>query len=176
MGQSANNPSYQPVLDPYGSGVNMPSIGQQQGGLSGQMPGVYQALAGQLAGGGQGNGSNTGVMAAGNAGALGAGQKEASNLGAAQLTQQDFGNRIGQMQAENEPLFEQQQLGAQNNQFNQQQQNSQTAGAVQSGMSLAQLMYILNRNNNSNQNASLASDQTSLASIGQAANSLPGLQ
>lgn len=137
MGGSQSPPSFNPVTNPYDPSMQAPSLQQQQGATTAP----NAALLNQLASRGGGVQDAAALQNAAQ------GQTLARQKGNANLTQQDFENRIGEMNAINNPKFEQQQLGARDTAYDAQQQNDQAQGATSAALSAAKLLYMLHQLN-----------------------------
>ena len=142
MGGSTNLPAYDPVTNPYGASINVPDLATQEAGANNSIAQQFANTREQTRAATQAQGVG-GVEGQNALNQVAANQNQAELQSNAQLQQQDFQNRLGEMQAINGPLAEQAGLGTQQAQYGQQQQQQQTSSEVGGGIALVSLLASL---------------------------------
>lgn len=142
MGGSTNLPAYDPVTNPYGASINVPDLATQEAGANNSIAQQFANTREQTRAATQAQGVG-GVEGQNALNQVAANQNQAELQSNAQLQQQDFQNRLGEMQAINGPLAEQAGLGTQQAQYGQQQQQQQTSSAIGGGLALVSLLSML---------------------------------
>jgi hypothetical protein len=142
MGGSTNLPAYDPVTDPYGSSINVPDLATQEAGANNSIAQQFANTREQTRAATQAQGVG-GVEGQNALNQVAANQNQAQLQSNAQLQQQDFQNRLGELQAINGPLYQQANLGTQQAQYGQQQQQQQTSSAIGGGLALVSLLSML---------------------------------
>ena len=139
MGGSTNLPAYDPVTNPYGASINVPDLATEEAGANNSIAQQFANTREQTRAATQAQGVG-GVEGQNALNQVAANQNQAQLQSNAQLQQQDFQNRLGELQSINEPLYQQADLGTQQAQYGQQQQQQQTSAEISGGISLISLI------------------------------------